>query len=185
MTTFPINNETVYPFPPGTPSSNPGAAQIGQFLTPNTPPNGGPDLNTTWNLESIWIPVSTEVLSDPAQPMPSEAYLTLQMLVSGALVWQQRQTIPLLPTAVTNARNGMGTFADSMPNPVPFRNGQRFTLAYAVQTDTAIFANAGNPLMFVTIGGVWTQAGGQITPGSVAYSEVFSPIMMPAISAQM
>jgi len=178
VSSFPIQLETAYPFPQGAPSSIPGFSIVGRFLTPGTPPNGGPDLQTRWDLGSVYIPMGVEV--NGGTPLPSVCDLTLQMVVSSHLVWQQQQQIPLRASAAGSAVIGTGTFADSMPNPIPFHNGQTFALAYIVVFDQPIIESGGISFAALVLAGNWTQAGLVPTPGDIGYTEVFKPWTMPA-----
>ena len=179
MPSFPVRNETVFPIQPGSGVSMiAGRGLTGRFLTTDTPPSGGPDLQSRWDIQSVYIPVAVEANSDTASPLPTVCYLTLQMYVSAWLVWQQAQQLPLLATAAGSAWTAMATYADSMPNPIPFHNGQTFKMGYFINFDKPVVGSVG--FVFITLAGQWTQDGAVATPAAIGYSEVFKPWTLPA-----
>jgi hypothetical protein len=168
MPHFPITEQVVEYLAPNVPAQ--GQTVIG-FWPVQPALYGGPALMLRWELESIYLPVAVAVY-DIATP-PTVCHLTLQLWLSGELVWQNSQDVPLINYApAANWVVGNANFADSMPNPINYRNGQGFQFGYMAQLDTTVSAASGE--LFLVLAAQYTPAVAGTTPipGSVGYREV-------------
>jgi hypothetical protein len=159
---------------------NQGFILNGSWLTPDTPPRGGPGLMFRWDLTSINIPVAVGIAAAASGGTnPATAYLTMQLLLSGELAWQGSQAAQLTPFALAAGWVIANViFADSLNQPIRYRNGQTFQFAYSLQLDQAV--TAAGFIGLVLAGQYTNPSSATVEPAaaSVGYSEVFDPLLV-------
>jgi hypothetical protein len=181
MPHFPINEQTAQYLAPNVPGQ--GQSVLG-FWPPQTPLYGGPALMLRWDIESVYIPVAVAVFNSGAGTPPTVCHLTLQLWLSGELVWQNSQDVSLLAyTPSPGWVIGNAPFADSMPNPIGYRNGQGLQIGYMAQLDQAVNPAIGQGAFYLILAAMYTPAlpgGTTSVPGSIGYREVLEDSLVLA-----
>ena len=176
MPRFPIPTDTIEVLG----GHSQGLVIYGSWLTPDTPPRGGTGLMFRWDLTSINIPVALGIAAAETPVVnPAVAYLTMQLLLSGELVWQESQAAPLTTFqlaagwVVANA-----IFADSLNQPIRYRNGQTFRLAFSLSLDQPVAF--GGFIGLVLAGQYMDPSSATVNPApaSIGYTEVFDPLLV-------
>jgi hypothetical protein len=148
-----------------------GAWDVGNAV--NT--QGGSSLLGRLDLTSINIPFCVGAYL-AAGGAPSTAYLTVQLLISGELVWQGTSNVPLTgygtpPPVLSGGTTG---FSESLQAPIAFRPGQTFAAAYMIQFDADVDE------IILSFAAVSTIPLGPPTPmpASVGYTAVYEPLIL-------
>ncbi len=168
-----------YQLPPGqvfVAGSQPGGLVMGSMkFDPQLGGSGGdyviPDLRSRPRariaIERVYLPVALAVNVAPANPVATQAELTLLLKVQGVPRWTSSQTLTLVGlTSPTNWSQVNTAIAADLTNPILLEENEVALLTYAIATDVAaVNLDLGVAEQFPAASGPPTPA-----PGVIAYS---------------
>jgi len=148
---------------------------------PLAPIGGGPAVTEHYELTSFNLPLSVYGVNLSPTPNPTQAWITVRLLLSGEVAFSQQLDLQLVAMgpggSVTPRANAY--VIGQMQTPIVYRPGQNLALSYELYFDQGLAAGG---LGELALGGIFNPAstapsGFEPTPGSIGYNllEEFAP----------